>query len=107
MQRYDTLPHEVYYYGHPDPYIQPSQSRYHNVGLNGHIQHRPGIQWGGTYPGKYKGKLGDYGPRQTTPDQSNYTYPLDIDLHNSYHKATDATKTTHFAGCNFPHKRRH
>jgi len=107
MQRHDTLPHEVYYYGHPEPYIQPGQSRYHNLGFNGHLQIRPGMQWGGLYPGKYKGNIGDYGPRQTTPDQPGYAYPLDTDLHNTYHDSVNANKTTHFVGCNTPNERRY
>lgn len=105
MERLDTLPYEVYYYGHPDPYIQPGQSKYHNIGLNGHLQFRPGIQWGGHYPGKSKGKNGDYGPRQKTPDQPLYPYPLDIDLKKGYDQATKANKRYHFVGCNTPNKR--
>ena len=108
MQRPDTLPHSVYYHGHPDPYLQPGQSKYHNLGMNGHLQAGPGLQWGGSYPGKRGGMLGDYGPRQINPDQipATYSYPLDYDLHQEYHANGVASgKTTHFVGCNQPNPR--
>jgi len=57
-QRPDTLPYEIYYHGHPDPYLQPSQSKYHNLGMHGFTEH------GKEYPGKRGGTHGDYGPRQ-------------------------------------------
>lgn len=56
--RPDTLPWSVYYYNHPPMYLQPAQSRYHNLGQNGFIPH------GAPYPGKRGGMQGDYGPVQ-------------------------------------------
>ena len=80
--RPDTLPHELYYYGHPDPYLQPGQSKYHNLGLNGHINRRSSTRnWSRPYPGKDYGRLGDYGPRQKDIDAVGYPYLTDTNLH--------------------------
>lgn len=105
MQRPDTLPHEDYYLGIPAPYLQPSQSRYHNLGMNGFLQAGRGLQWGGTYPGKAIGRHGDYGPRQVNPDliPAVYPYPLDVDLKRTYEQMGPGT--TSFVACNTPNER--
>lgn len=72
MSRSYILPYELFYHKHADPYLQPSQSKYHNLGMNGHIP------LGSVYPGKRGGTHGDYGPRQTSWE-SPVVYPLDID----------------------------
>lgn len=100
--RANTLPHKLYYYGHPDPYLQPGQSKYHNLGLNGRVQSSL-RNWGGSYPGKDLGRLGDYGPRQKTINQEGYPYLTDANLHQVYHSSRDAhNKRYHFVGCNQP-----
>ena len=57
----------------PKPYLQPSQSKYHNLGMNIAVYPRS------TYPGKL-GISGDYGPNQEGcyPKRTEYT-PLDQD----------------------------
>jgi len=79
MQRPDTLPYEVYYIGHPPPYLHPGQTKYHNLGMNGFLQAGKGLQWGGVYPGKNLGLLGDYGPRQVDSLQTPAIYPYPLD----------------------------
>lgn len=80
MLRPDTLPYESYFYGAPDPYIQPAQSKYHNLGMNGFMQFD--TLTAPVYPGKNMGIQGDYGPRQVNLDQipARYPYPLDVSV---------------------------
>lgn len=74
MDRHYIRPWETLYVGIPYPYIEPSQSKYHNIGFNGFLS-KSGLP----YPDKDFGKLGDYGVRQVNGLQipSTYPYPLD------------------------------
>lgn len=72
MDRQYHYPYEKMFGEFPTPYVQPYQSKYHNLGMNGYIQ-PPRTE----YPGKRKGMVGDYGPRQTSIYNSNDVYPLD------------------------------
>lgn len=66
-------PSEIMYHDHPPPYISPSQSKYHNIGMNSYTT--PGDY----YPYKRPGFWGDYGPRQEGLNQTlkHGVYPLD------------------------------
>ena len=72
MDRQYIYPWENMYPELPLPYLQPYQSNYHNLGLNGYFPGRLG-----GYPGKRYGSQGDYGPRQSGCYEPNDTYPLD------------------------------
>lgn len=72
MDRQYHYPYEKMFGEFPTAYIQPYQSKYHNLGMNGYMQD------GRTeYPGKRKGMVGDYGPRQTSCYNRTDVYPLD------------------------------
>lgn len=73
MDRPDTLPYENFFPYYPQPYLQPGQSKYHNLGFNAFTPYTE------QYPGKNLGVLGDYGPRQMDVDHLNRNYPYPTD----------------------------
>ena len=102
--RRDTLPFEDYYTGLPLPYLEPWQSKYHNLGMNGFIApHYPQTKGfydnplvNNVYPGKNFGRLSDYGPRQISENQvpGNYPYPLDVKKDLIYNVSAELNKGT-------------
>ena len=74
LSRNYIQPWEIMYTGLPYPYVEPSQSKYHNIGFNGFLP-----KSGMPYPDKDFGRLGDYGVRQVNEFQipAKYPYPLD------------------------------
>jgi hypothetical protein len=76
MYDYTTLPYESMLCGFRPPYVDPAQSKYHNLGMNGYIH--PGQ----SYPGKRPGFVGDYSVRQEGDRESvkHGVYPLDEDI---------------------------
>ena len=71
-------PWDTMYPGITMPYLQPYQSRYHNLGLN---------MWNGSspyqeppYPYERPGMLGDWAPSQSGCYQRKDAYPLDAEV---------------------------
>jgi hypothetical protein len=93
-EQHTTFPCQPMFYERPDPYLTPAQSRYFNLGMNGYIA--PYTHAENTnplinaidnnmsytttiYPGRLKGLVGDYGPRQ-----EGYSGHLGYGQYNSY-----------------------
>jgi len=73
-------PWDNMYTGLPLPYLQPYQSRYHNLGLNGYTNNTADIfsnAGAQGYPYKRPGFQGDWGPRQMGCYDKSDAYPLD------------------------------
>ena len=68
-------PYDAMYPGIPQPYLQPYQSKYHNLGLNMWNIESPYRE--PQYPYKNLGLMGDWGPSQSGCYQKKDVYPLD------------------------------
>ncbi len=93
MYRPDTLPYSQYFYNYPQPYLQPSQSKYHNLGFNGFTT------YGEPYPGKNENMLGDYGPRQMDVNHLNENYPYPTDYQYKQFNVATADGMLNLPGC--------
>lgn len=76
-----VYPFETVFCSYQAPYLNPEQSKYHNIGLNGYTTIG---RVNGVYPDKRPGFLGDYGPRQESYAESvrHGAYPLDVPIQN-------------------------
>jgi hypothetical protein len=72
IETQNIYPWELMYLDIPAPYLEPFQSNYHNLGLNGYMQ-PPRT----SYKYKREGMSGDWGPRQQGCYNYNGVYPLD------------------------------
>lgn len=80
VPEYYTKPYDnMFCQGYPPPYLNPSQSNYHNLGMNGN---NGLVGCNNIYPGKRPGMLGDYGPPQQgwRSRLESGVYPLDISV---------------------------
>ena len=73
VQQTSTVPTDSMFCGMPPMFLNPSQSRYHNLGLNAFTS------CGQVYAMKRPGMLGDWGPVQQgyRTRARNDVYPLD------------------------------